>query len=390
MSDEQRLSEALREVPVEDAGARARALRVVAAAYREREPQPARRAWVPVVALASCVLAAAIALAAVDEPGDAVARWVRSVLGVTGHEDARPALVRVPGGGRLLASTGGGAWVVGADGARRRLGGYDGASWSPHGRFAVVWRGRELSAVEPDGSVRWVLPAPARIRVARWNEVDGYRIAYIAGRDLRIVAGNGFDDRRLGRAHPRVAPAWRPDLEHVVAYADARARVRVIAVDSGRELWRTGALRGLRELAWSPGGRRLLAATERRLVLYSRSGRRLWSRALPAGLVATDVAWAPRGGRLAIVRRGARRSDVTLLDRGGRSRNLFTGPGRFGAVAWSPTGRRLLVPWPEADQWLFLAAGSGRTTAVANIARQFAGGPGRRAFAHTVEWCCPP
>jgi hypothetical protein len=388
VNGEQRLREALRDAPLEDAGARARALRVVAAAYREREPHPARRAWIPAVALATCVLAAGIAVAAVSEPGDAVARWVRSVLGVSGHEDARPALVRVPGGGRLLASTAGGAWVVSADGSRRRLGGYDGASWSPHGLFVVVWRGRELKAVEPDGSVRWALPAPARIRVARWGKVDGFRIAYVAGRQLRIVNGTGSDDRRLGRAHRRVAPDWRPDDQHVVTYADARARVRVVAVDSGRELWRTGTLRGVRELAWSPGGRRLLAATSRRLVLYSRSGRRLWSRALPAGLVAEDVAWAPRGGRLAVVRRGARRSDVTLLDRRGRSRNLFTGPGRFGAVAWSPTGRRLLVPWPEADQWLFLAASNGRTSAVGNIARQFAGGPGRRAFAHTVEWCC--
>jgi hypothetical protein len=61
-------------------------------------------------------------------------------------------------------------------------------------------------------------------------------------------------------------------------------------------------------------------------------------------------------------------------------RVLFSGPGRFGRVAWSPSGRRLLVPWPDADQWLFL--GAAHPSSVANIAAQFGG----RAFPDTVEW----
>jgi hypothetical protein len=58
-------------------------------------------------------------------------------------------------------------------------------------------------------------------------------------------------------------------------------------------------------------------------------------------------------------------------------------------VAFSPDGRRLLVPWPEADQWLFVSpARAGHVGAVANIRRQFA--PGRRSgpFPDAVEWCC--
>jgi hypothetical protein len=91
------------------------------------------------------------------------------------------------------------------------------------------------------------------------------------------------------------------------------------------------------------------------------------------------------------VRRRAGRSEIVLADRAARfsARPLFTGPGRFGRVAWSPGGRRLLVPWPDADQWLFLSADGGRVAAVANIARQFAGGPRGGAFPATVEWCCP-
>jgi hypothetical protein len=58
-------------------------------------------------------------------------------------------------------------------------------------------------------------------------------------------------------------------------------------------------------------------------------------------------------------------------------------------VAFSPDGRRLLVPWPEADQWLFLSvARGGDVGAVAKIARQFARGPRPGPFPDAVEWCC--
>jgi WD40-like Beta Propeller Repeat len=359
----------------------------VRAAYAELEPHRPRRAWVPAVAVAAAaVVAAGLVGVAVTPPGDAVARWVRTVLGV-GREDARPALVRVPGGGRLLATSAGGAWVVSPDGARRRLGGYDGASWSPHGLFVVAWRGRELTAVEPNGRVRWSLPAPGPIRLARWGPGDGYRIAYVSGPSVRIVDGDGTDDRLLGAARARVAPAWRPDNLHVLAYVDRRDRVRAVAVDSRRELWRSQPVPGVRELAWSADGHRLVVAAGRRLRLFSRSGRPLTGRSLPPGTVADDVAWSPRGGRLAVVRRdvAAGRSEVVVSGRG-RSRLLFSGSGRFGAIAWSPDGRRLLVPWPDADQWLFLGP---RTSAVANIGRQFAPRAGQRTFADVVEWCCP-
>jgi len=164
----------------------------------------------------------------------------------------------------------------------------------------------------------------------------------------------------------------------------------VLAVDSGRELWRSARVPGVRELAWSPDGARLLVATARRLVVHGRGGPVLARRALPAGLVADDVAWSPRGDRVAVVRRGAQRSDVVLADPVGTARPqlLFSGSGRFGAVAWSPSGRRLLVPWPEADQWLFLSPDGGRIAAVANIRGQFSAGPRRGAFPDAVEWCC--
>jgi hypothetical protein len=378
---EQQRRDALRDAPLDDPGARARTLAVVHAAYREREPRRAPRRFAPVVAVLACVLAAVAVAAAVSAPGDAVARWVREVLG-TGRPDARPALVRVPGGGRLLVGSAGSVWVVSPDGSRRRLGDYDGAAWSPRGLYAAVWRGGELLAVEPTGNVHWSLARPGKIRAARWSPLDGYRVAYLSGRTLRIVWGDGANDRRLGAARA-VAPAWRPDTAHVVAYVDARRRIRIVAVDDGRELWRTRPRSRVFELAWSPDGRRLVAATPRRLLRFSRGGRLLAARRVAGGRLADDVAFSP-AGRLTVVRRGGGRSDVVV---GGH--RLFTGPGRFGDVAWSPSGSRLLVPWPEADQWLFLGADGGRTAAVANIERQFARGPVRHAFPDAVEWCCP-
>jgi hypothetical protein len=90
--------------------------------------------------------------------------------------------------------------------------------------------------------------------------------------------------------------------------------------------------------------------------------------------------------------RTTRHSEVVVLDaaHGLRERLLPAGPGHFGAPAWSPDGRWLLLPWPEADQWLFLRPeGTRRVSAVANIARQFAPGGARPAFPRTVTWCCP-
>jgi hypothetical protein len=377
--NERRLRETLRDPALDDPAARARALAVVRAAYREREP--AQRRWAPVLALAACVLAAAVVALSVSEPGDAVARWVRQVLG-TGQPHARPALVRVPGGGRLLVASAGGVWAVAPDGSRRRLGDYDGASWSPRGLYAAVWRGGELLAVEPNGRVHCSLARDGRIAAARWSPLDGFRIAYVSGTALRVVNGDGTGDRRLGGAR-HVAPAWRPDAGHVVAYVDRLRRLRVVAVDGDRELWRTRPRARIFQLAWSPDGRRLVAATPRRLLLFSRGGRLLTARRVAGGRLASDVSFSP-DGRLAVVREGTAGSDVVV-----DGHVVFRGPGRFGAVVWSPSGRRLLVPWPEADQWLFLDADGGKAAAVANIARQFARGPAQRGFPGAVEWCCP-
>jgi hypothetical protein len=445
------LRAALRRAVPEDDGARERSWRVVQASFASRERPPRRRRWAWLIVVAALTPVAAAGVAAASAPHSDVGRWVRGVLGV-GQRDARPVLGHVPGGGRLLVQAGSSAWVVASDGAKRRLGAYAGTSWSPHGLFVVGWRGRELTALEPGGAVRWSLSPRERVASASWGPVDGYRIAYVAGSQLRIVWGNGSHDRRYGVVRAAVTPAWRPDDRHVLAYADAStrrgasaastrgrgaspastrgrgasaasstgmgastastrgraasrasttgrgasgasySRVRVVAVDSRRLLWASARLEDVRALAWSPTGRRLLVVTGRRLILFDRSGRRLVSRAIPAGFAVTAAAWSPRGREIALVRRNANGSLLMLADaaHGLSERLLFSGPGRFGAPAWSPDAGRLLLPWPDADQWLFLRphGGGPLVTAVGHIATQFGPGRLRPAFPRGVQWCC--
>ncbi|MGI8926183.1 MAG: hypothetical protein ACR2HN_05985 [Tepidiformaceae bacterium] len=395
--NERELRDALRSAVDDDAGARQRSWRVVQAAYASYAPRQRRRR-VPRAALAvaaALVPVAVVGGVAAAAPRSAVGHLVRSVLGV-GEQHARPALVRLPGAGRLLVQAGESAWVVSANGTRRRLGAYSGASWSPHGLFVVAWRGHELTTLDPGGRVRWSLARPERVAFARWGPVDGFRIAYLAGGELRIVNGDGTGDHRYGAARRDVAPAWRPDNTHVLAYVDQADRVNVVAVDSRELLWRSPRLPGTIQLAWSPNGRRLLAATRHRLVLFDGSGRRLVTHAV-SGAQIRQAAWAPRGPVIAVLRYSASigQSEVVLADAGRalRGRVLFRGPGRFGALAWSPTGARLLIGWPQADQWLFLRPrGGGRLAAVANIARQFMPGTTSPVFPRSVQWCCsePP
>ncbi len=390
-SRDEQLRDALRRAVPDDDGARERSWRVVRASFAAREEPPRRRRWAWLFVAAALTPVAVAGVAAASAPQSDVGRWVRGVLGA-GEPDARPVLGSVPGGGRLLVQAGGSAWVVASDGAKRRLGAYHGTSWSPNGLFVVGWRGRELTALDPGGNVRWSLSPRERVASARWGPVDGFRIAYVAGSRLRIVNGDGSGDHGYGAARAAVAPAWRPDNRHVLAYVDARGRVSVVAVDSRTRLWRR-TVAGVRSLAWSPSGQRLLVVTGRSLELFDRRGRLVSSRAIPSTFVVTSAAWSPRRGELAIARYSAPldRGELVLADaeRDLAERALFTGPGRFGAPAWSPGGGRLLLPWPDADQWLFLRPhGGARVAAVANIAGQFGPGRQRPAFPHAVQWCC--
>jgi WD40 repeat protein len=335
-----------------------------------------------VIALAfACVLVAAAVAVAAEPP-----RWVRHALGdaVPRAPRAGSSLGSLPAG-RLLVSSSQGTWIVRGDGTRLRLGPWTAATWSPRGLYVAAWRGRELSAVAPSGRVAWTIAARGKVRDAPWSP-DGYRIAYRRDAVLAVVAGDGTGARILAQPVRAVAPAWRPGAPHTLAWVGASGRIEVRDVDTGAVVWRSSASVGAATaLAWSADGHRLLARGGRRVVVFDLTGKRSWRVRLAHGTRVGAAAWAPRGDRIALaLRRGSATSVYVTSAPLAPRRPVFTTTGTLRSLAWSPDGRRLLVRWADADQWLLLSPGAPNApiTAIGSISRRFGAPP-------TVQgWCC--
>jgi hypothetical protein len=386
LTDRERLlREALQSARADDEqGAEDRAWRVVTAAAASGTRAPIRRGHRRRAIQVALVLA--LIAVVVSPAGASVRHWVADRI-EPGAPHARPVLSALPGDGSLLVNSPQGPWVVHPDGSKRSLGDWHEASWSPHGLYAVVTKPHELAAVEPDGTVRWALARPGWVGKARWNGPDGYRIAYLEGERLRVVDGDGTDDRRVADHVAWVAPAWKPGPGHVVAYATYGGAAVAVRADSRREVFRSGGRGGVLFLQWTDG--RLLVTRTDRLQLLDKTGRTAWTWTAPPGTtIGSAVA---RGGRVAVVThdQDGGTSRLLLVARGQKPRVLFAGPGDLGPPRWSPDGRWLLAPWPRADQWLFLqpGAGSRKLHAVANVAAQFSPGDGKAArFPSVAGW----
>jgi hypothetical protein len=393
------LVEALREapIPVPDA-AEERGLEVVEAAYAQRQPQP-RRTAPPRLALAFG-LATLLAALLLSPAGAAVRDWVDEVVTSPAPPPAS-ALAEIPGGGRLLVQSAIGPWVVQPDGSRRLLGDYQEATWSPRGLFVAAAEGRTLSAVEPDGTPRWSLTAAGRVSSPRWS-TSGYRIAYRSGDELRVVAGDGTGDRLLAASTAPTAPSWSPTGDPGLAYVSGAGMLRIVNSENGADLAVGLAGSAVTELEWGAGGALILERSPGALRLQSVRPSKLAARPeigarrelpLPRGATVVDAALAPQRRLVAAVytnwSRSQTHSSVVVFKPGlDKPQRLLTVPGSLGQVEWSPDGRRLLVAWPYADQWLFLPLGRGEGRAVANVSAAFA--PGRRgaSFPRLEGWCC--
>jgi WD40 repeat protein len=375
---------ALLSIPIPDElEAQRRAWRVVQAAFAERE----RISWPrqharPILAFAAIV---ALLAAAISPPGRAFVREVREVIGV---KDAEDALFSLPSSGRLLVVSDEGAWVVRRDGSRRLLGPYRDASWSPTGKY-VVGSGRNLLvALEPDGDTRWSL-ARRNVTLPRWGgDRFDTRIAYLSGRQLRVVAGDGTGDRRLARAVEAVAPAWRSGAAHVLAFASRGGRVVVAEADSGRRLW-SRRLGSIQKLEWSSDGRLLLVQARRFLRVFSPGGQLRYDLLGQGAVPITDASFGPDGRSVAFVQRAAGRSHLWVIPRlrpdAGAARRMFLGQGVFADLNWSPDGKWVLVGWEDANQWVFLRSTRVRNIqAVNSVTEQFG-----RGFPSPAGWCCP-
>jgi hypothetical protein len=369
-------------------GAEERAWDVVRRAFAEREPVQRQRHYLrPALALG---IAAAVVAGAVSSPGRAVLGDLRDQ--VVGQRNAAPALFSLPAPGRLIVDSGEGPWIVQRDGSKRLLDRYDALSWSPHGKYVVAARGQELVALEPGGNVHWSLARNGRISQARWGgTANDTRIAYLAGRNLRVVGGDGKGDRLIARGVAPAAPAWLPIAgRHLLVFSDGQGSLQLVDVDRRVHVWSTRGEVPL-ELRWTADGKFLLVLTPRSLrVLRAESGlvRRI---PLPGGTHALAV--APRGHRFALTTRaGTDRSELLLYDAGHSlraPRRLFAATGDFTGLEWSPDGRWLLLAWPTADQWLFIrpARRAQDTLAVARVAEQFSTGVAP-VFPDLAGWCC--
>jgi hypothetical protein len=395
---EKRLRSELREnaAPGEQAAGR-RSWAVVEAALAERADlghvgRPRQRPLFRLVLIAA--LLAAGLTAALTPAGAEVGEWIEERIGL-GPEETQPTLRGFPGGGRLLAVSDSGAWVVNPGGGIRRLGAYSEVGWSPNGLFVLGTQGHRITALEPDGEPRWSLARPGRLSDPAWSPGDGFRVAYLeragTGTSVRVADGSGGLDHLVARRAARVTPAWRPGRGYVLTFATAgSAALLTVDADSGRRLWsaRTGGPPVA--LAWTRDGRRLAVLLPGSLRVYGRDGGLLGERRLPAGGRARALAVHPAGRRAAVaVTRRDVSSVVSLrLDRpGGAPRQLFTGSGTFSGLAWSPNGRRLLVGWPEANQWLLV--GGKRPRAFAGVSRQLDPGATGAGFPRLSGWCCP-
>ena len=382
MKDPRRLLRSVH-VPDED-GAAERAWEVVRAAFAEREPVawPRRHAR-PLLAAAVVV---AVVAGAISPAGRAVIRSLRDAIGrekVVGIRRAEPALFRLPAQGQALVASPAGPWVVQPDGSKRLLHGWRAAAWSPHALYVAVTRRHELAALTPRGEVRWSLARRGLMRGASWS-FEGFRVAYLNGTQLRLVVGNGEGDHVLVPRVRPVPPAWRPvGPQHVLAYVGARGAVHVIDADTRRELgsFREGSPE---ELLWSADGALIAARSSGLISVYRPNGVRVTgistrSFAVVPGSIPA-AAFAPKGHTLAYVTYDAKANRSAIYV---GQRRVFTGPGHFTRLVWSPDGRWLLVAWPDANQLFFVrTSGPHKVLAVSDVRRQFGG------FPNPAGWCC--
>jgi hypothetical protein len=362
-----------------------RAWEIVKRAFEERTPAYRRRAGTRVVLAATAVAGVAIVFAALSPPGRAVFRSVREAVGI---EHAEPALFSLPAPGRLLvvSADNGGVWLVRSNGFMRKLGAYSDAEWSPHGLYVIATEPNALVAFDPDGAVRWKL-ARRNPTWPRWEgTMTDTRIAYLASSGLRVVAGDGTDDRLLDPYAGDVPPAWDPARLHTVAYYSGGAIVLRRA--DGPVVWRTPTAVLPSALDWSSDGRYLAVVSAKKIVVLDRRGR-VHRTISTLGAELRQATFEPSTHRLAVVVREAGRSEVRIVDvdHPGRARLLFAGPGTFGDIAWSPTGSWLLVNWLDANQWVFIKGK--KVHAVANISQQFAREDGLGPLLElSGRWCC--
>ena len=146
--------------------------------------------------------------------------------------------------------------------------------------------------------------------------------------------------------------------------------MRVVDADARTLRWHAPPeAGGIRALTWSDDGELLLVIGGQSVSVYRASGRVVARR--PTLGLSGAAAFAPGSHRFALTS-----GPMLLLVDGDTlrfpSRPVFTGAPSLGDVAWSPSGKWLLIAWPAADQLVFVrVGGTPKLDAVSNVSRQF-------------------
>ena len=398
---EERLRGRLREQPLPgESEAAARSWPVVEAALAARTPAGRPPRLVLRLALVVALLCVGL-VAALTPAGAEVGDWIGDRF-ARGDEPSAPAFAGLPAGGSVLTISRTGAYAIDPDGGSQRLGSFSEAGWSPRGLHVVGVDGRRLTAVNPTGIVKWTLARRSRVHHPAWSTGLGYAVAYLEGSTLRVVAGTGdpATDRLVRRGAAAVTPAWRPHSDRVLAYATAGGAIETVDATTGRTIWRapsgaseapasaSGAPASASSvplaLAWSRDARRLVALSSRSVTVLGASGGVLRTIALPA--VGLELALEPSGLAAAVSVRGVAGTRVldVPLDGTGRPQQLFQGD--VAGLAWSRNGRRLLLAWRDADQWLLLGRDGRVRRALHGVSAELGAAGG---FPRVAGWCCP-
>jgi hypothetical protein len=372
-----RLERLLRETPVpgaDDAAARGRT--AVLGAFAARPVPPRGRRSMLRVGLGIAV-AALLAGVAAASTGHLPVAGFGSRAAPSGHGPSaqieRTRGLSLPFPGEVLVRDDAGIVIVQRDGARRRLGPFADASWSPNARFVVLTGGRHLVVADPaTGAHRWSITARAAVTDARWSLEPAVppccRIAYLSGGALHVIAGDGTGDHVVAEAAD-VAPVWRPHNDRrELAYAAPDGSVHLVAADGGAAL--APVLHpgfAVRSLVWSTDGARIAVAGARRIAVYRAGAATPGSvyRA-PSGTTVSGALLAGGAGSLIVEQRIHGHTRLEHVTADGEPTHGSEFSGALDGISLAPDGRHLLVGMRDVQTWIVLSVPGLRTTAMIN------------------------
>jgi hypothetical protein len=301
-----RIRGALERLPAPTPERTERARRAAQDALAANAPRRPRRGWVAAgAAAAAAVLLAGVALASTDRLEVRVGKEVEERPPVA--ESTSDPRVELPAGVRGLALVQRGRlWLATTAGLGVQGLAVSTAELSPQALYLAVGLGRSLVAMAPDGRRAWSHETAGPVVAIAWAP-NPIVIAYVVRRgarhELRVIEGDGDNDRLVDRDVAAVQPSWRADTG-ALAYADGDRRLAIADYPSLSPRAALATPRGLSAVAYAPSGDRIAVASggaDGSLAVGTAEGLR-WSSLAPRTIF-TDLAWRTTGELVAAGRR---------------------------------------------------------------------------------------